>query len=389
MNPDHIMYPSYNPGNDPNKEYDMTMKYRIDQFGEMQTVFAHIDGDLYTASNEHPNFDKIVSLLDAQDPAAADLFDMAETIGRKFAAITERLTVRNGMLYMDQQPVHDGLTKHIVRAVEEGGEFEALALFYEWINANPNEHSREHLYRWCAGHDFSITPDGLIIGYKGVSGHGEVGPGNFSTSRGHAFRNGEEIVNDYIQNEPGDVIEMPRDEVVFDPYNGCSVGLHVGTRAFAQGFAPVLLVVLVNPRDVVSVPTDSHDAKMRVCRYTVIGLANDLDVTAAVHPIALPRPVVVNYLPLEATVVEEVPAFVADFLGEDDEEGGDEEEVDVIGDMVVPNDPAPAKPVVNWHPKNIQTLLAFGNDYVAMQKAFPDSNLDTLKRRQRQFRPGA
>ena len=63
---------------------------------------------------------------------------------------------------------------------------------------------------------------------------------------------------------------MPRGEVQHDPESGCSTGLHVGTYAYAQGYArAALLTVHVNPRDVVSVPTDCDAEKMRVCRYVV------------------------------------------------------------------------------------------------------------------------
>jgi hypothetical protein len=66
---------------------------------------------------------------------------------------------------------------------------------------------------------------------------------------------------------------MPRDQVQFDPGVGCHTGLHVGTFEYAAGFAQgALLEVVVNPRDVVSVPTDCGAQKMRTCRYTVVGL---------------------------------------------------------------------------------------------------------------------
>jgi hypothetical protein len=52
--------------------------------------------------------------------------------------------------------------------------------------------------------------------------------------------------------------------------NGCSVGLHVGTYDYASNFTLNVLEVHVNPRDVVSVPTDSNWAKVRCCRYVVI-----------------------------------------------------------------------------------------------------------------------
>ena len=66
---------------------------------------------------------------------------------------------------------------------------------------------------------------------------------------------------------------MPRGDVEHDPGVGCHVGLHAGTWDYASSFAQgAVLTVEINPRDVVSVPTDCQDQKMRVCRYTVTGI---------------------------------------------------------------------------------------------------------------------
>jgi len=65
---------------------------------------------------------------------------------------------------------------------------------------------------------------------------------------------------------------------------GCHTGLHVGTYAYASNFGQgALLEVQVNPRDVVSVPTDCSAAKMRTCRYVVVDTI-DQPYTTAVKP---------------------------------------------------------------------------------------------------------
>jgi hypothetical protein len=77
---------------------------------------------------------------------------------------------------------------------------------------------------------------------------------------------------------------MPRSEVEWDPTVGCHRGLHVGTWDYAYGFAQgAVMEVHVNPRDVVSVPTDSDAAKVRCCRYTIVRVI-DAPYTAAVVP---------------------------------------------------------------------------------------------------------
>lgn len=63
---------------------------------------------------------------------------------------------------------------------------------------------------------------------------------------------------------------MPRDRVDSNGRVECSVGLHVGTYEYASGYVGnMMLLVKVNPRDVVSVP-DYDFSKLRSCRYTII-----------------------------------------------------------------------------------------------------------------------
>jgi hypothetical protein len=122
----------------------------------------------------------------------------------------------------------------------------------------------------------------MIVGYKGVKKQQaptdpDLGYTNevneyLSIFTGNAIVDGERV-SGHVPNKIGSLVEMPRNEVTFDPAVGCSYGLHVGTWDYANNFGRGgVLEVHVNPRDVVSVPTDSSWAKMRVCRYRVVGV---------------------------------------------------------------------------------------------------------------------
>lgn len=227
-------------------------------------------------SDDHPNFDRILAAVTAGEDAQviADLFDTAKVAAEKFDHLSERVTVRGGRVYFDGDEVDDALTQQVVRFAAEGVEdWKPLVAFYEKLQTNPLRHSREQLYSFLRAHDFTITPSGDLIAYKGVSG--DSNGGYQSGSSGHAIRNGEDI-NGYIPNAVGDVIEMPRSEVVHDPGAHCSVGLHVGTFDYAQSYAHgAMLKVEVNPRDVVSVPHNAGGGKVRVCRYRVLEIIGE------------------------------------------------------------------------------------------------------------------
>lgn len=234
-------------------------------------VTLFLNDQTYVATNQHPNWQSIVDGLQNDDASVAELFDVANTVAKRFNLLTDRISVANGRVYLDGDEVNNALTQQIVRFVDAGVEdWQPLVEFYDRLATNPNQESVEQLYRWLEAHDFTITSDGKFIGYKGVMREAD---GNLvSRNTGRAIVNGE-VKEGRIPNNIGDVVEMPRSEVTFDPSNGCSTGLHVGTWDYASTWGDgTVLEVLVDPRDVVSVPTDCGSAKLRTCRYTVINV---------------------------------------------------------------------------------------------------------------------
>jgi hypothetical protein len=243
---------------------------RTEDGRESLTVFTP-SGAPIVATADHPHFADI--LEGAQSGIAIDdlhaLADLSTAVAQRFDTLSERVAVANGRVYFDGDEVDSTITKQIVRCLEDpnAGDWKPLVLFMENVAANPNPHSREQLFDWLRDREFTITTNGSFIAYKGVSGDGD---GNYvSGSRGHGIVNGERHEGQ-LPNPVGATVEMPRSDVQHDPTRGCHTGLHVGTYEYAKGYAnAALLTVMVNPRDVVSVPTDCSAAKMRVCRYVV------------------------------------------------------------------------------------------------------------------------
>lgn len=246
---------------------DMGVQYTLigNEDGESNIVVFVPGSAPQVAHSSHPNYEKIVEGALLGDPKVAELFDIAQTAAQKFQRLSERITTANGRLYLDGVEIANALATQVVRFLDAGVEdWKPLVAFFENVQANPNEHSREQLYNWLDQRDFTITSDGMIVGYKGVSSD------LMSIHGGKAIVDGVTVTG-RIPNAIGSVIEMPRDQVQHDPAVGCHTGLHVGTYEYAKDFSRgKLLEVHVNPRDVVSVPTDCNWAKVRCCRYVVV-----------------------------------------------------------------------------------------------------------------------
>lgn len=246
------------------------MQFHIIESEAGRSVSAVINGTLRVANGDHPNFDAIVTGLVAGEDVS-DLFDASEAVSERFRALSDRVSVRSGVIYLDGEPQDNTLTSQVVRFLRAGEDFGPLVKFYDKVQTNPNEHSREQLFDWLRDRDFSITRDGDFIAYKGLTS--DLG----SIHRGPGIVDGVQM-NGSLPNNPGSVIEVARGYVASDSGVGCSTGLHAGTWDYASSFGQRVVEVRINPRDVVSVPTDCSAQKLRTCRYTVIQ-----EVTAADH----------------------------------------------------------------------------------------------------------
>lgn len=243
--------------------------YSIVQSDLTTAVTVVHDGEVYVADNTHPNFESIVKACLADDPSVTDLFDVTRQVQQYLDRLSNRVAVANGRVYFDGDEVDNSLTRQMLRFLESGvGNWAPLVFFMENLAQNPSPHSREQLYDWLKDRDFTLTSDGCFLAYKGVIPSGE---GYYlSISSGSAYVN-DELVTGQIRQEVGDVVTMGRSKVAFDPGVGCSTGLHAGTWEYASDFARgAVLTVKINPRDVVSVPTDCEAQKLRVCRYEIV-----------------------------------------------------------------------------------------------------------------------
>jgi len=239
----------------------------------LSIVFS--DGTVVPIDSNHPSYEDIKNVLvssltstvEVDEAALLALTQPGIAAGASLTRLSERVTYSNGNIYFDGDLVDTAIAKHIVRVIREGGTtdaYKALVNFLEKIAQNPSEKSKASLYEFIVRHNITINKDGDFHVYKGVNRDGTSIHSGFGIVNGVA-QNGN------LLNSKGAVIEMPRAKVDADTARGCSTGLHAGTHSYASNFSRgMLLLVKVNPRDVVSVPDDCHFQKIRVSRYEVV-----------------------------------------------------------------------------------------------------------------------
>src|SRR6478735_1076715 len=233
-------------------------------------LFPDRDQPIQQADSKHPHWTAIVQGLQNDDGSVYELFDVQGGLVTKLTSLSERVSFDGRNILFDGDVQTGPLADHLLRCLEAGTEnYAPVVKFWEKVAQNPDERSREQLFTWLQSHEFTITEDGDILGYKGVA---TTRDGKFTSinTSGTAYVDGE-VKWGAIPNPLGSVITMPRAEVKNDPNAACHKGLHVGDWSYADDFAQgVVLEVHVNPRAVVSIPRDASYRKMRCCRYKVV-----------------------------------------------------------------------------------------------------------------------
>jgi len=164
----------------------------------------------------------------------------------------------------EKNPIDTKLTAKIKELIRTGADAGVLVKFLDNLLDNPNPRSIKDFYDFLIVNNLAMTEDGHFLAYK------IVGP-NFL-----------DLYTRTMDNSPGTVVRMDRSKVNDNPSQTCSHGLHICSKDYLPSYGGgwkyggnnngnKIVVVKVNPRDVVAFPKDYANAKARVCEYSVVG----------------------------------------------------------------------------------------------------------------------
>jgi hypothetical protein len=217
--------------------------------GETRTVYENNPAmkTIITEINQG-NWDRVRELT---NPAASVLSSVKKT------SLADRVQINNGVVCVDDQPMHNTLTTRMIQMMEEGFDIAPISKFLVNLLDNPSFRAVNELYDFLEHSNLPITEDGCFIAYKRVN------------------QNYKDIYTGKIDNSVGQVVQMSRNLVDEDKNILCSSGLHFCSREYLSIYGLCAgnhtMIVKINPRDVVSIPADYNNSKGRCCRYEVIG----------------------------------------------------------------------------------------------------------------------
>jgi hypothetical protein len=231
----------------------------------MSVPFMWVDGNLtvilknkaHQVIPDHTNYKLILEALPtATEDELLELVDIEKAV----ASFSDgQVSIVNGKVMFEGEEVHGSISKRIIEFMSKGLPFQPLVKFLENLMENPSMQSQQELYDFLEHENLPITEDGCFLAYKAVS------------------KDFKDKWRGTFDNSVGQVCEMRRAKVDDNRSQGCSAGLHAGALNYVANYGSVdagdnIVIVKINPEDVVSVPSDCNCEKLRTCKYEVVGL---------------------------------------------------------------------------------------------------------------------
>lgn len=212
----------------------------------------------YNIASTDKVYAEVLDLVKANATEAEVLavINRAAAAVQKAAQITPNIAIQNGVVTFKGQSIDNSLTTRMLSMLDEGFDLVPMAKFLENLMGNPSYRAVTELYSFLEKGNMPITPDGHFMAYKAVRAD---------------FK---DIHSGTMDNSIGRVVEMARNGVDEDKNRTCSAGLHFCSFEYLPHFACAqghVVLVKINPADVVAIPADYNDTKGRTCRYEVVG----------------------------------------------------------------------------------------------------------------------
>ena len=214
-----------------------------------------VDGKQHTILASNPLFASAVSAFQIKD---FDALMLALDPSRKFLnlyAKYEQIEVKDGTVFVDGDAIQSVVADRIINFLADGVDCLPIFKFITRLQLNPSKRAVDELYTFLEHKHLPVTETGTFLAYKAVRN-------DYTDKHTGKFFNGV-----------GEVLSMPRNKVDDDKNVGCSYGFHAGTLRYASEFASgndKLVLVEIDPADVVSIPTDCQFQKLRTARYKVV-----------------------------------------------------------------------------------------------------------------------
>ena len=220
-------------------------------------VVVFIDGEPLSFARSHSMYDSIVAGINAGDE---DVVRLHTSVRDAIVSMTEgKVKIEGDKITVNGRIINGPIVERILSMIAmESKAVKGFVKFLDRLYDNCSKSVIDNVFNFLEACDLPITVDGCFLAYKYVNS-------DFTDCHTGTF-----------DNSVGATPSMPRNECNDDNSVTCSSGLHVCSLAYVEGMLSSnsynIIVCKVAPEDVVAVPKDYNNSKMRTCRYEVVSV---------------------------------------------------------------------------------------------------------------------
>jgi hypothetical protein len=217
------------------------------------SITVVIGGKPSVISTTHPNFTKISDAIKAGNWSDIDAMIDIPAAVKRFS--DGELEVFDNEVLFQGEPLHNAAVDRLLTLMNQGFDVKPLVNFLNRVVNNPDPRAITGLYAWLERGKLPIAPDGCIIAYKLVR------------------QDFMDLYTGKFDHTPGNIVSQSRFKCDSDPNQTCSSGLHFCSAEYLPmygGRDAKVVLVKIDPADVVAFPHDYGISKGRCCRYEVM-----------------------------------------------------------------------------------------------------------------------
>lgn len=258
------------------------------------TVF--VQGKSYTINKQAETFNLVLAGVRSNDvEKVLQAVNIKESITNELNKSSNLVRIEDDKIFYNSREVTGLIASRIFEVIRLGLDVTPMVKFLENLMSNPSKRATDEGFGFIESCFLPITPDGCFLAYKRVRADYRDVHSCTVLNKPYDLFTAEDIVYiDQSQGKLGEVkvevisgvttVSMPRNLVNEDKDQTCSEGLHFCSYDYLTHFGGERIIVLkINPADIVSIPADYNNSKGRTCRYQVVGeleVENNLPVKA-------------------------------------------------------------------------------------------------------------
>lgn len=236
----------------------------------------------HVVAKTHPAYQRVIDAIKAGEwKTVEDIIDPKRVI---LSLGEGNISIEGQRLFWKNVELHNSLARRIIQMFSDGFDVSPMVNFMDNLMQNPSKTSVDELYGFLEANSLPLTSDGCFLAYRKVSENyfdiysGTVlnKPAQYITEADMEFVGSGKGKRQEVTVEVVDgvtTVSMDRNQVDDNRDRTCSVGLHFCSRSYLDCFGDSnsrIVIVKINPRDVVSIPSDYDNSKGRTCRYEIV-----------------------------------------------------------------------------------------------------------------------